>query len=371
MTNPHGGNIWKLARQTGKTPDGICDFSANLNPLGPPEWLRACLSAEVSSLCHYPDPHCTRLISAAAARFAVKPKCVIAGNGSTEILYVLPRAVSARRAAIPVPSYADYETAASLVGLPIEKFPLRKEDGFTLNIEELARWIEPGDLVMLGQPNNPTGVLSEAQALRKLAKRHPEATFVIDESFLFFVEGASSLIQNRPDNVIVLLSLTKFYAIPGLRLGLAVAAPNIIANIRRLLPPWSVNTLAQAAGIEALADEAYAAKTRAFVRDERLWLCGQLADIPGLNVYPGSANFLLVRMDPACGDADRLAATLLASDIAIRVCANFAGLDASYFRVAVRTRPENIRLCKALTRTLDRASQTHVQNNAGAPFVCG
>lgn len=352
MTDPHGGNIWKLARQTGKTPDDILDFSANLNPLGPPDWLRACLSAQVSSLCYYPDPHCTRLISAAAARFAVKPACVIAGNGSTEILYVLPRTVSATRTKIPVPSYADYETAASLGGLPIEKFALRKEDGFTLNLEELARWIAPGDLVMLGQPNNPTGGLSEAQALRELAQSHPRATFVIDESFLFFVEGASSLTQDRPDNVIVLLSLTKFYAIPGLRLGLAVAAPNIIANIRRLLPPWSVNTLAQAVGVEALADEAYAAKTRAFVREERLWLCSQLADIPGLTVYPGSANFLFIRMDPACGDAKRLAATLLASGIAIRECANFAGLDASYFRVAVRTRPENIRLCQALTLAL-------------------
>ncbi len=352
MTDPHGGNIWKLARETGKAPDTICDFSANLNPLGPPEWLRTCLSKEVSSLCHYPDPHCTRLITAAAARFAVKPACVIAGNGSTEILYVLPRAVSATRAKIPVPSYADYETAASLGGLPIEKFALRKEDGFALNLDELVRWIAPGDLVMLGQPNNPTGGLSETQALRELAQSHPRATFVIDESFLFFVEGASSLTQERPDNVIVLLSLTKFYAIPGLRLGLAVAAPNIIANIRRLLPPWSVNTLAQAVGVEALADEAYAAKTRAFVRDERLWLWSQLADIPGLTVYPGSANFLLIRMDPACGDADHLAAKLLTSGIAIRECANFAGLDASYFRVAVRTRPENIRLCQALTLAL-------------------
>ncbi|HOX15075.1 MAG TPA: cobyric acid synthase [Smithellaceae bacterium] len=348
MTEKHGGNILKLAAKAGRPPQDILDFSANINPLGPPEWLRPLISSRVSSLVHYPDPDCTELIRAFARRFGLSPDEIIAGNGSTEILYLLPRVSDASRAVVLVPSYADYATAAELCGLPVEKIPLSGPNGFAPDLEALAGILRDSDLVLIGQPNNPIGCLCDPDAVRNLALGRPCATFVIDESFLPFTEGVQSLMMNRPPNVVVLMSLTKFYAIPGLRLGMAVANRNVIAKLKRLLPPWSVNTLAQAAGTAAMEDTDYAARSRRFVDSERRWLQKELGKISGLKIYPGCANFLLAQITRADMDARKLAGTLLASGIAIRVCDNFDGLDNRYVRIAVRTREDNMLLLAAL-----------------------
>lgn len=359
MTEKHGGNIARLAEKAGRSPEDICDFSANINPLGPPQWLRPLISSRIGSLVHYPDPDCTDLIRTFAAYHGVAPDEVIAGNGSTELLYLLPRIVGALRAVIPVPSYADYAAAARLCGLAVEKVPLREESGFIPDLPALARILRDADLVILGQPNNPTGMLCDPDGIRKLAANFPQVTFVVDESFLPFVGGAQSLMINRPPNVIVLMSLTKFYAIPGLRLGLAAADWNIVAGLKKIIPPWSVNTLAQAAGAAAMQDTDYAVRSRSFVDAERRWLQKELGNIPGLKVYPGCANFLLAGINRSDTDAGRLADALLSSGIAIRVCDNFDGLDRRYFRVAVRTREDNGRLLAALGSVLDEKVGVH------------
>ena len=168
----------------------------------------------------------------------------------------------------------------------------------------------------------------------------------MDEAFGDFVEGMESLTVGRPENVIVLLSLTKVYAIPGLRLGCAVADPSVVRKIRRVQPPWSVNTIAQAVGEAALRDIDYVERSRRLVREQRLSLGAELKSIPGLTVYPGTANFLLIKIDRKGFDAGLLAQRLLQDGIAIRVCDNFQGLDKRFFRVAVRTSEENRRLCE-------------------------
>jgi cobyric acid synthase CobQ/L-threonine-O-3-phosphate decarboxylase len=358
MMAPHGGNIRKIAQAAGRAPEAIRDFSASINPLGPPESLRRVISKSVSSLVHYPDPDCTELISTFAKRFDLTAEEVLAGNGSTELLHLLPRVIRAQRAVIPVPSYADYASAARLCGLLVENVQLSEEKGFAPDLQALAGILRDHDLVLLGQPNNPTGCLCDPEDLRQLAASFPRVTFVVDESFLPFVDEAKSLMRNRPANVIVLMSLTKFYAIPGLRLGLAVADSSIIARLKNILPPWSVNTLAQSAGVAALRERDYAERSRNFVGTERLWFQKELADIPGLTVHPGCANFLLGRIDRPDMDAPKLAEALLTSGIAIRVCGNFDGLDNRYFRGAVRTREDNERLIAATKETLGEKTKT-------------
>lgn len=371
MTDKHGGNLLKLALKAGRSPGDILDFSANINPLGPPDWLRPLISSRVSSLAHYPDPQCTELIHAFAQKFEIPPDEVIAGNGSTEILYLLPRVIQASRVLVPVPSYADYATAAELCGLPVEKMFLQEEEGFAPDMVGLAGCLRDRDLVMLGQPNNPTGVLCNAGEVIKLAISHPRAMFMVDESFLGFIEEAQSLMVGRPPNVIVLLSLTKFYAIPGLRLGCAVADRSIILQLKKMIPPWSVNTIAQAAGCAALKDMSYAAQSKKFVSEERQWLQKELSHLPGLKIYPGSANFLLVKTIRPDQNAVQLAERLLAGGIAIRVCDNFAGLDKQYFRIAVRTREDNIRLCTALGSALGGAAKAFPKRKAKALMIQG
>jgi histidinol-phosphate aminotransferase len=309
--------------------------------------------------------------NAIAEKFAISCDEVIAGNGSTEILYLLPRVISSSRAIIPVPSYLDYATAAELGGMQVEKMPLMEEEEFVLNIPKLAQKLRGDEIVIVGRPNNPTGFFFNDDELRKLAADHPGTTFIVDESFINFIEGAKSLITNRPSNVIVLFSFTKFYAIPGLRLGFAVADRRIIDELYKIMPPWSVNTIAQAVGTAAVKDAAYAAESRKFVLEERQWLQNELGKISGLKVYAGSANFLFVKINSKDKSAPQLAQEMLNDGIAIRVCDNFAGLDERFFRVAVRTHEENIRLCEALARSLQKTPGAIVRRKTKCLMVQG
>jgi cobyric acid synthase CobQ/L-threonine-O-3-phosphate decarboxylase len=358
ITYGHGGNVKQLAEIVGLAEKDILDFSANINPLGLPEWFRSLISSRINSLVNYPDPSCSILVQTLASNCGVSEEEVLVGNGSTELLYLFPRALHKKRAVIPVPSYLDYVRVCELAGLTVEKVLLGEENGFRLDLFELDHRLHGDELVFIGQPNNPTGLLVGPEALRALACNHPSTVFIVDEAFTDFVDGVDSLIHNRPPNVIVLYSLTKFYAIPGLRLGCAVADSDISREVRRIMPPWTVNTLAQAVGEAALQDKAYATETRAVVKTLREQLSLELTSIPHLTVYPGTANFLLVRLDHKTVDAPALARKTLLDGIAIRDCSNFDGLDERFFRVAVRTAEENERLCHSIRKSLGASRST-------------
>ncbi len=353
MNFGHGGNIREMAKRAGCDRAFLLDFSANINPLGPPDCLRAVISRHVEALVEYPDPDAAELTAAIARRYGAPGEQIVVGNGASELLDAAARALAIKRAVIPVPSYLDYVRAAGLAGAEIARLPLREDDGFVLDWEALRVLLHGNEAVFLGQPNNPTGLPLESERLRQFAAAHPATTFVVDEAFAEFIEGCASLIRDCPSNVTVLRSLTKFYAIPGLRLGFAVAPPELAARIRRQLPLWSVNSLAQAVGVAVLADEDYARRTVAFVQERRQELQRALAAIPGLHVYPGTANFLLVRLDR---DAQPLAERLLADGIAIRIFSPAEQLDRRFFRVAVRAAADNERLREAIRGALGVAS---------------
>ena len=354
----HGGNIRQLAQAGGRLPGEILDFSANINPLGPPEWLRPMINSQIQALQHYPDPHCTELVESVAERYGVEPEEVIAGNGSTEILYLLTRAAGKSSALVPVPSYADYVKAATQAGMRIQTVPADQDLPGNLLTADTA--------VFLGRPNNPTGAVCPADALRALAAEHPATLFVVDEAFGDFVDDFDSLTRHRPANVLVLLSLTKIFAIPGLRTGCAVADARLIQRLLELQPPWSVNTFAQVVSTAALRDREFVQRTRAYVTRERASLFAALSSITGLEVEPGQANFLLARINRSGMDAPALARQLLSHGIAIRVCTNFAGLDARHFRVAVRTSAENARLIATLRSVLEVQPALASSRAAGA-----
>ncbi len=355
-TPDHGGNLRALARAFGRPEGGILDFSASLNPLGPPEWLRPLLSSRVSSLAHYPDPESCELRAVVADRYGTTEAEVMLGNGSTEILSILPRALGRKKALVMAPSYGDYRRWTELAGMEIETWPLVAEQDFRTDFDALERRMTPHSLILLGRPNNPDGQVCDAEELRQLATRRPDVMFLVDEAFGDFVEGFESLTTRRPSNVIVLLSLTKSYAIPGLRLGCAIADAEIARGVRRLQPAWTVNTLAQAVGVAALRDVEYLRRTREQVRQWRDGFLRGLRAAPGLTIWEGRANYLLARIESVEGglDAPKLAECLIREEgMALRVCENFQGLDGRYFRVAVRTEDENTRLCHALRRTLE------------------
>jgi len=346
----HGGNVHGLARDMGIDVATLLDFSANINPLGPPEWLRPLISSEVASLVHYPDPYAGKLVQAIADRYQVPAESVVVANGTTELLYQLPRLLDCAQALIPSPSYIDYTKVMALAGMTVRPFLLLAERGFTLQPQELAPLLTGGELVVIGSPNNPTGALVDPDQIIQLAKGHPATLFLIDEAFLDFVEGGRS-VALATDNIVTLHSLTKFYAIPGLRLGFGIFPLPIARLLREHLPPWTVNTLAQAVGVRALADQDYAEQSRIFCRELRTDLVQELQRFPALQLFDSAANYLLLRLRDG-SDATILAARLLEWKIMIRTCSNYTGLDASYFRIAVRTEKENRVLLDALSQIL-------------------
>ena len=348
----HGGNLKHLMNLSGLSAEEILDFSANINPMGLPEWFRPVVSSTLASVVHYPDPECADLINAGAERYGCSPAQVLVGNGSSEILHLLPRALGKKQAIILAPSYLDYATAAEVAGLEVDYVFLKEIDQFFPDLRRVESILRGGELVFICNPNNPTGLLVDTQHLREIATRNPSTLFIVDEAFGDFVEGMDSLTRDRPQNVIVLLSLTKIYTIPGLRLGLAIGEPKIVESIKRIQPTWSVNSIAQAVGSAALRDSHYVEQSRSFVRQQREALEIELKSISGLTVYPGKANFLFVRIDRKGLDAIKIAGRVLRDGIAIRVCENFQGLDKRFFRVAVRTYEQNNRLCESLRKAM-------------------
>ncbi len=367
----HGGNLRKLAEASGLPENKIIDFSANLNPLGFPEWLRPLLASKVSDLVNYPDNEYAELVNIFADKHGVSADQVVVGNGATELIFAAPKAGAYKRAVIAEPAYVDYRYAARMAGLEVATFPLEENDGFALDIGSLGSILAGGELVMLGSPNNPTGKTFVSGDLRSLAKQKPETTFLIDESFAGFVEGFDSLTGDMPDNVVVVMSMTKLYAVPGLRLGFVVANKDIAGAMRISLPPWSVNTFAQAFGARAQNDEEYLQKTRDAVKRWREELAARLRQIDGLTIFDSSANFMLGRVDRYGMDARKLADEALKQGAAIRLCSNFERLDERYFRVAVRTEEENGKLVEALSAAMRGAGARRgkIQRSKKAPAI--
>ncbi len=347
----HGGNIHRLSRQENGKFHGILDFSANINPLGPPEWLRRVISREIENLVHYPDPDSFEFVQAVSTHFNIPFSQILPANGTTEILYFLPRILDCQRAIIPMPSYIDYAKVMEMSDIEVEPIVLKAENNFSLDLTEVTSRLKGNEIVIIGSPNNPTGMTVDSGKLLKIAGDYPETIFVIDEAFLDFIDTTSHL-GGKGDNIITLNSLTKFYAIPGLRLGFGVFPEKLAGKMRAILPPWTVNSLAQAVGKHLFYDEHYAKSSRDVCKNLRSELISDLIKIPSLKVFPSDANYLLIQLKISLS-ARELAEKMLGEDIAIRVCDNYIGLDDSYFRVAVRSREENGKLLQALEKVLE------------------
>lgn len=348
----HGGDVYGIARALGRQVSEIADFSASINPLGYPPGLAGALEAALGEVVHYPDRHCTALRRELAAYHGVSPEQVLVGNGSTELIYLAVRALKPQRGLIVAPAFSEYEKAFQAAGVPVAWHLTHEHDGFTL----------PGpidtqgaDLVFLANPASPSGALLAMDRLKVvMAGLQAAGAFVLlDEAFIDFIEEASlkSCLAEFP-RLVILRSFTKFFGIPGIRLGYLLAAAEVAARLGGAQEPWSVSTLAQAAGRACLADAAFMAQTRESVGRERERLFQQLAAVPGLKPFPGAANYLLVKLIAPGWTAAGLRSRLLPQGLVIRDASNFKGLDQRFFRVAVRGREDNERLAAALAAAL-------------------
>lgn len=335
MYTGHGGNLEWVREQYGWDPSDLLDFSVSLNPLGPPSDIPSVVDAPSRLISTYPDPECRALRRDLARYHGLPDETILVGNGSTEFIFLLPRVFRPQAILVFPPTYRDYYEAAHAVGAAVV-------DGRAMGIL--------GNLAFLCNPNNPTGTALDADAVRVLAAAQPSTVFVIDEAYVDLTdtpEALSLLSKPLPDNVLVLRSFTKAYAVPGLRLGYLVGSPTLMARVERLKEPWSVNALALAAGRTLLQCPDYPRAGADVVRRERATLIERLQGLPGMFPLPSCANFVLIRLRDGL-TADWLRDRLLKERILIRSCADFEGLGSSYVRVAVRTDRDNARLLEAL-----------------------
>ena len=347
----HGGNVYAFARSRDLSPEQVLDFSASINPLGWPRGVAKAYRQALTRVAHYPEPYAETLTKALARYHDLDPQAVLVGNGSTQLIYVLARMLAPRRALIVAPTFSEHAVALQRSGVQTDHIILRPPS-FTLSVERLQKTLAQGyDVLVLTNPNSPTGTLIPRTELEQVARmcHHVQTRLVVDETFVDWVEDESLKRQaEHSPHVIVLRSLTKFFALPGLRVGYAIGQSQLIARLRTHLEPWSVNSVAQDVARTCLQDAAFPRRSRAFMERERSWLSAQLMTIEGLRPFPSHANFLLVQVTQIGVSAAEVVRRLAEENLLVRDCGNFVGLGKHFFRVAVRTRSENRRLLAAL-----------------------
>ena len=349
MTTVHGGLDTAELRRLGLLVEHLVDFSSNINPLGTSPWVRE--AASKADLSAYPDRYCLELREALSARLDVGIQNILVGNGSVQLIHLLTRALLSpgQSCAIFGPTFGEYEEAVTLAGGKIHFVCAEETDGFRWSIDDAViaiKRIRPL-LVFLCNPNNPTGVLLDREEVQRIRDAvGGNGRLVLDDSYSSLADSSWDAIPLlNLGNVAILRSMTKEHALAGVRLGYMIAEASVISATARLQPSWSVNAVAQAAGLAALRDDEHVQAARDVIASSKAYLYHELVSM-GLTVRPSAANFLLVRV----GNGARVRSALLKRHIVVRDCSSF-GLP-KHIRIAVRQPEECQRLIQFLREEL-------------------
>jgi len=355
----HGGNLWSLLEERSFQKGEILDFSSDLNPLGPPPILDALLQEASGRIRWYPEPTYRQFREAAARAYGIDPSCLLPGNGTAGLIHLISRWKAGATAAVVVPTFTEYERAVIADGGRVIPWVLREEEQFSpASLNDFGILTE-AQILFLCNPNNPTGTLwPEGQILQCLQFcEEREILVVVDEAYLDFVEEglSASMIPwiHRFKNLLVLRSLTKSFAIPGLRVGFLAGPPERMGPLSEIQPPWEMNSLAAFVGSRLAREREYLIGSRERMGQFRQSLWKELRLLPGLRPFPSAANFFLCRITDSRWSNERLAKELRDRGILVRNCDDFTGLERGRFiRVAVRLPEENQQLIRALREVL-------------------
>lgn len=352
----HGGDLAWASRRYGLTPGDFLDFSANVNPLGPPPAALEAARASLSGIAAYPEPAADSLRRDLAGWLGVDPGLLTLGNGSSELIHHLVRCLAPRRVAVVAPAFGEYEGAARAAGAEVAFHQLEHGDGFSLDREGLAALAARAGVTFFCNPASPTGRLYPRRELLPAleACRESGGVLAVDESFMGFcseeeAEEATLMAEAGGGNLVVISTLTKLFALAGLRGPGWLAGPEaLVADLEGRGVPWRVNAVAAAAARACLEDRAYAVEARVKVAAWREDFAALLRGSGMFQVYPSAANYLLLRVIPPAPDAREVADALGGRGVLVRLCHDFRGLEEGFIRVAVRKPPENERLIEAL-----------------------
>lgn len=339
----HGGNVYDYQ-------GNVIDFSSNINPFGPPEWIWETIK-EVD-LSRYPDIRYRRLREAIAEYVGYGKENIIVGNGAAELIHLFVRAFKLKKPLIPAPSFLEYERAVKLNGGEPVYLRLEEEEGFKVNFAKVLSKIEEADGLILGNPNNPTGqgiIREEIGILLKKAELM-DIPVLIDEAFIEFMKDYKKYealpLVKKHDKLFVVRAVTKFFGMPGIRLGYGIGSPSLIQKLEEYKEPWTVNAFAEAVGRWFFKDREYIEKTREYVNAEIEHMLFSLRTIDYLVAFDTKVNFILLKLK--AGTVDEVKEKLLKKGILIRDASNFRYLDKRFFRVAVKKREDNLQLIEAL-----------------------
>ncbi len=345
QTCPHGGPNYAELEQLGFKPEKVLDFSVSANPFGPPPEVKKAVNS--AAIDRYPDSESAEFKHTLAKHLNTSSKNIIAGSGSMELIRTIASAYFGGNDVIIIPeaTFGEYEIACRIAGSKILTHPINESDGFKLNPDELANSIQAHrpKAVFLCNPNNPTGQYLSRDKIEQILSACKDTLLILDEAYVSFTEDpwdALSLINH--ENLIILRSMTKDYALAGLRLGYAVASPEIISTLQKVCPPWNVNSVAQLAGITALNNRDYLSHCQDGILQAKRFLYKRLAHL-GMEPLPSQAHLFLVKV----GNATQFRQGLLQYGILVRDCTSF-GLP-QYIRIAPRTLPECERLIHAIS----------------------
>lgn len=339
----HGGNTAEISRKYGINESNLVDFSANINPLGLSKEVKKAMINAIDKVEKYPDITYYNLINSISCYEGIDRKKLFLGNGAAEVIFNVVRGLKPKKVLIPAPTFGEYEEATLSINGKVEYYNLNEINNFELE-EDLLNKLEGVDMLFICNPNNPTGVLTSCEYIEKIAKEalKTNTIVVVDESFLDFLEDDSNYscidILDKYENLIIIKSLTKFFAMPGIRIGYGISSNiNIREKINKVTIAWSVNVVAAESVIVALKEKRYIEESKRFIKEEQEYLYNKLKLFKDLKVFKPSVNFIMFKV---LRDID-LKTILIQKGILIRSCDNYEGLDNSYYRVAVRTRKEN------------------------------
>lgn len=335
----HGGDPRPEFDRLKIPPRPVIDFSVSVNPLGPPPVVKEAWGELFGCISRYPSTDGKGIKEFYAERYGIDPDEVFAGNGASEILFHLFRVFSPKLTVSFAPSYGDYARAALSSGSSLKEIPLPDETSLAFPpFEVMAEACGNADIVIMGNPNNPTGASIGRETILRLAGTHEKALVVVDESFMPFTGCAPELslltMRDRPGNIMTVQSLTKMYCLPGLRLGACIARGDRVRRMEKMANPWRVNAAAESVAPLLAGCTGYEQETVRFLDAEKKRLYGMLAAIPGVGFYRSDANFILAKWNRP-RSLDDLLKALLARGIFVRDCRNFRGLEHNCFRFGV------------------------------------
>ena len=351
----HGGQLRQIAEQYGVPVSQLLDFSANINPDGPPPAVISTLregADDPSTLVEYPDLQQTKLKQAISRYAGVNEQNITVANGFVPLLEAALRVLSIKHCRMPVPAFVEYRKALVRGGVEVSTVKLSPESCFRYTPEELVAGSH--DAIVLANPQNPSGGGHDAATMRDLVARaaHKNVFVLVDEAFIDYVpEHSITRDTHLFPNLIVFRSVTKFHGIPGLRVAYAVSNSTISSSLAGALPPWPITTLAARGVVAALDDEPYAVRSRAANAERRSDLQHGLTAL-GLITYPSAANFILFQLPSGVELISFWERLIVKHRIVVRLCNNYEALPGAYLRAAVRTQQENVSLAKAVAESL-------------------